>query len=88
MDGVFITAFIVCAGLLIRLHRENEKLVRARRRTAAIMRRVRRDRDAHKESFQAAVEVCKEEVAKNAALTEELTAYWDEEKRAERRVWS
>ena len=75
-------ALTLTAGLLARailtVHAENKRLRAARRRTAALMRRISRDRDAREESFQAAVEVCKEEVARNAALTEELWVYREE----------
>jgi hypothetical protein len=75
-------ALILTAGALARLilnvHRENARLRAARKRSAALLRRVRRDRDSREESFQAAVEVCKEEVAKNAALLEELDCYRSE----------
>lgn len=86
--AIEITALVIGFGLLARwmltLHRENVALRSARRRTAAIMRKLKRDRDAREQSYQASCEVACEEMAKNSALVEELQAYWSEEKRMER----
>jgi hypothetical protein len=75
-----VLTFGLFARVVLSVHQENVALRKARTRTAALMRRVRRDRDSREESFQAAVEVCKEEVAKNAALMEELDFYREGER--------
>ena len=69
---------------LVTLRRTLARDLANRPRLARRIRRLLRDRDAREESFQAAVEVCKEEVAKNSALTEELVSYWETDEKAER----
>jgi hypothetical protein len=61
--------WIFAAGMLWRLRRENETLSRARRRTAALMRRLKRDRDSRQISFEACAEEMEDEFYRNVTLT-------------------
>jgi len=60
MDAMLALGLVACAGLLVRLWRENSKLVASRRRTCALIRRVRRQRDDAREDFHSAIETAVE----------------------------
>lgn len=83
---IIIALFFVAFGGLGLLHSENIRLVRARRRTCAVMRRLKRDRDGRQISFEACAEELEDEFCRNVELRAELDAYRDEAKREER-VW-
>lgn len=88
MDTIFrcaiIVLFFAAFGLLGLLHGENIRLTQARRRTAQVLRRVRREKTAALESLEAAGEFARDEMIRADELEAELRAYRSER---EERAW-
>ncbi len=83
IDSTLVVSLVVGFGLLARfllnLHRENVALRQARIRSAALMRRVRRERDAYAHCVVCAGDDYEELEERCAGLEEELAEFRREE---------